>query len=181
VEHNELEIFLRLNESYDAAVDEDRPAPVAQPIGVPGAALPLQMTPERLRSKILSSSPSSLRKSSGVPVNKQEGAFDVSTELSGFGLQGVMVTPNELADLVAELGLDGEDAGDLVRGLSDKTKSEKSGSTDTRAETAESDSRNAPGIEGENGKGKATAVEDAPAADSTSSELVAPSGGGVSA
>jgi hypothetical protein len=77
------------------------------------------MTPERLRTKILSSSPSPLRgKGNTVPVNKREGAFDVSTELSGFGLQGVMATEDELADLVAELGLDGDEAGDLVKGLS---------------------------------------------------------------
>jgi len=57
-------------------------------------------------------------------VNKQTDTFDVSTELSGFGLQGVQVTEDELRDLVAELGLDGDEAGDLVKGLSSATPSE---------------------------------------------------------
>ena len=128
VEHGELDDFLRLNESYDVAVDEDRPAPVVQPIGVPGAVMPLQMTPERLRTKLLSSSPSPLKgKGTSIPVNKREGEFDISTELSGFGLQGVMVTGDELADLVAELGLDGDDAGDLVKGLSNNASAKSEG------------------------------------------------------
>jgi hypothetical protein len=121
VEFGELEVFLRMNESYNAAVEEDRPAPVVKPVGVPGAASPLQMTPEHLRTKIFSTSPSPLRGKDKVPANKREGEFDVSTELSGFGLQGVKVTHDELAELVAELGLDGDDAGDLVKGLSGDT------------------------------------------------------------
>ena len=119
VEFGELETFLRLNEKYDAALEEDRPAPVVQPVGVPGAAEPLQMTPDHIRTKILATTPSPLRKgkSAGVPVNKRVGEFDVGTELVGFGLQGVKVTRDELAELVAELGLDGDDAGELVKGL----------------------------------------------------------------
>ena len=120
VEFGELETFLRLNEKYDAALEEDRPAPIVQPVGVPGAAEPLQMTPDHIRTKILATTPSPLRKgkSAGVPVNKRVGEFDVGTELVGFGLQGVKVTRDELAELVAELGLDGDDAGELVKGLS---------------------------------------------------------------
>jgi len=78
--------------------------------------MPLEMTPEHLRTKIVESSP--LKGKGGVPVNKRTDMFDVSTELSGFGLQGVQVTEDELRDLVAELGLDGDEAGDLVKGLS---------------------------------------------------------------
>lgn len=88
------------------------------PIGVPGAMLPLQMTPEHLRTKILAQQSSPLKGKAAIPVNKRTDAFDVSTELSGFGLQGVQVTEDELRDLVAELGLDGDEAGDLVKGLS---------------------------------------------------------------
>jgi len=120
VEFGELDTFLRLNEKYDASLEEDRPAPVVQPVGVPGAAEPLQMTPDHIRTKILATTPSPLRKgkSAGIPVNKRVGELDVGSELVGFGLQGVKVTHDELADLVAELGLDGDEAGDLVKGLS---------------------------------------------------------------
>ena len=54
-----------------------------------------------------------------VPANKRVGEFDAENELSGYGLQGVKVTEDELRDLVAELGLEGDEAGDLVKGLSD--------------------------------------------------------------
>ncbi|KAJ7293434.1 hypothetical protein C8J57DRAFT_1269043 [Mycena rebaudengoi] len=117
VECNDLDTFLRLKESYDADIDQDHAPLPEQPIGVPGAMLPLQMTPEHLRSKIMAQSSSPL-KGKGTPENKRTDAFDVSTEMSGFGLQGVMVTEDELRDLVAELGLDGDEAGDLVKGLS---------------------------------------------------------------
>ncbi|KAF9502550.1 hypothetical protein BDN71DRAFT_1438207 [Pleurotus eryngii] len=122
VEYGELETFLRLKDSWNAEIDEDRPAPVAKPIGVPGAVAPLQMTPEHLRSKILAPTSSPL-KGKGKPLaeNKKEGLFDVGNELIGFGLQGVKVTEDELMNLVAELGLDGDEAKDLVEGLSTNT------------------------------------------------------------
>jgi hypothetical protein len=120
VEYNELDTFLRLKESYEP-FSVDKPAPVVQPLGVPGVASPFQMTPERLRSVVLAS-PSSSLKSKSLPANKKEGEFDVSKELVGFGLQGVNVTDDELRDLVAELGLGEDEAGDLVKGLSVPTK-----------------------------------------------------------
>lgn len=87
------------------------------PVGVPGAASPAQMTPEHHKPATF---PSSLTDSPlrGKPANKREGEFDVSTELEGFGLQGVKVTQDDLAALVEELGLGGDEADDLVRGLS---------------------------------------------------------------
>jgi len=117
VEYDELATFLRLNESYDEKVEEDRPILPQVPVGVPGAASPAQMTPDHHKHTTFpsSSSDSPLR---GKPANKREGEFDVSTELQGFGLQGVRVTQDGLAALVAELGLDGDDAEDLVKGLS---------------------------------------------------------------
>lgn len=115
VEYGELDTFLRLKETW--VEDEDRPTLSTKAIGVPGAAMPLQMTPEHLKSKILAQPPSSPLKGKGVPVNKQTGDFDISTELQGYGLQGVRVTEDELERLVAELGLDGDDAQDLVKGL----------------------------------------------------------------
>jgi thymidine phosphorylase len=75
------------------------------------------MTPEHHKPATFpsSSSDSPLR---GKPANKRKGEFDVSTELEGFGLQGVRVTQDDLAALVEELGLGGDQADDLVRSLS---------------------------------------------------------------
>ncbi|KAK0478302.1 hypothetical protein IW261DRAFT_1565284 [Armillaria novae-zelandiae] len=106
VEYDELDTFLRLKEPWNPDVDEDKPAPPVRPIGVPGAMMPLQMTPERLKSKI--------PRQACVFAPREA----TNPELSGYGLQGVRVTEDELRDLVAELGLDGDDAGDLVKGLS---------------------------------------------------------------
>ncbi|KAF8167754.1 hypothetical protein B0H34DRAFT_28805 [Crassisporium funariophilum] len=121
VENNELSSFLRLNDKWDPSIDEDRPAPAAKPVGVPGAMTPLQMTPDRLKDKVRvpPASPSLLNRGKVVPVNKRTGEFDAGDELSGYGLQGVKVTEDELRDLLAELGLDGDEAGDLAKGLSD--------------------------------------------------------------
>ena len=110
---------MRLKDNWDPIIDEDRPAPVAKPVGVPGASSPLQMTPDRLKNKIMARPPPSPLKGNILPVNKRVGEFDVGDELSGYGLQGVKVTDDELRDLVAELGLNGDEAGDLVKGLSD--------------------------------------------------------------
>lgn len=117
MEYDELSRFFRLDEEWHE--DIDGPKVLEQKaIGVPGASMPSQMTPERLNVKIRATmhSPSPLSKKS-IPVNKRTDEFDIGEELSGFGLQGVQVTEDELADLVKELGLDGDDAGDLVKGL----------------------------------------------------------------
>jgi hypothetical protein len=110
VEYDELSTFLRLNESHDPKVEEDRPLLPQMPVGVPGAASPAQMTPEHHK-------PATFPSSSDSPL-KSKHVFDVSTELQGFGLQGVKVTDDDLAALVEELGLGGDEADDLVRGLS---------------------------------------------------------------
>ncbi|KAG6911545.1 hypothetical protein DXG01_011847 [Tephrocybe rancida] len=116
VEYGELDSFLRLKETWNA--DDDQPVIPVQPIGVPGAVLPLQMTPDHLRKKILAQPPpESPLKGKSIPVNKRQGEFDISTELEGYGLQGVNVTDEDLKNLVAELGLDGDEAGDLVKEL----------------------------------------------------------------
>ncbi|KAJ7071170.1 hypothetical protein C8F01DRAFT_1046997 [Mycena amicta] len=119
VECGELDTFLRLKETWDADIDGDgaTSAPV-QPIGVPGAFSPLEMTPEHVRTQVIAEYKASPLKNKGVPLNKRDDLFDLSTELSGYGLQGVQVSEQELLDLVAELGLDGDEADDLVKGLS---------------------------------------------------------------
>ncbi|KAF9229130.1 SH3BGR-domain-containing protein [Gyrodon lividus] len=113
VEYDELDIFLRLKETWNAEVDEDRPAPVIKPVGVPGAVPVSQMTPEHHKPKFFPRDPDTPLKA----VNKREGDFDVSTELDGFGLQGVRVTDDDLWQLVEDLGLDGDEAADMVKSL----------------------------------------------------------------
>lgn len=84
---------------------------------------PQQMTPEHLKSRLYptgSPAASPLRGKS-IPVNKRTNELDVSEDLGEFGLEGVKVTQDELTDLIAELGLGGDDAGDLAKGLSDFT------------------------------------------------------------
>jgi hypothetical protein len=70
------------------------------------------MTPEHHKPRIFPRDPDTPLK----PVNKLND-FDVSTELEGFGLQGVRVTDDDLRLLVEELGLGGDDADDMVRSL----------------------------------------------------------------
>ncbi|KAF7985316.1 hypothetical protein HWV62_6499 [Athelia sp. TMB] len=122
VEYDELPQFLRLNETWED--DEDRPTLPQVAVGVPGAASPAQMTPEHHKPKIFpaSASDSPLR---NKPVNRRTDDFDVSTELEGFGLQGVRVTEDDLAALVQELGLGGDEADDLVKGLSAPSQARK--------------------------------------------------------
>lgn len=122
MEHDELDIFLRLKEEWNPSIDEDRPPPEVKPVGIPGASSPLQMTPDHLKSKMFPKSPApSPLKGKSIPVNKRVGELDMGDELGGYGLQGVKVTEDELRDLIAELGLDGDEAGDLASGLKDIT------------------------------------------------------------
>jgi len=103
-----------LKETWDPEIDHHTELE-EKPIGVPGAALPLQMTPDHIKKLALNRNPSpSLNQ---IPVNKRTDTFDVSTELSGYGLQGVHASEQELIDLVKELGLEGDDVSDLVKGL----------------------------------------------------------------
>ncbi|KAI0036636.1 hypothetical protein K488DRAFT_29917, partial [Vararia minispora EC-137] len=124
VEFNELDVFLRRNDSWDPAIEEARPAPPVKPIGVPGAASPSQMAkPEHKRYFTPSPQPSPLRSKTERTVvdelrRRNEQEFDVGEHLSGYGLQGVKVTEDDLLKLVEELGLEGEEAGDLAKGLS---------------------------------------------------------------
>ncbi|KIJ21887.1 hypothetical protein PAXINDRAFT_6017 [Paxillus involutus ATCC 200175] len=129
VECDELDTFLRLKETWNADVDEDRPAPAVKPVGVPGAVPVSQMTPEHHKPKYFPKNPDAPLK----PVNKREGDFDISTELEGFGLQGVRVTDDDLWQLVADLGLDGDEAADMVNSLG--------GGADTRNSAEPSPSR----------------------------------------
>jgi SH3 domain-binding glutamic acid-rich protein len=111
VEHGELSIFLRLDEKWDPNIDGDKPAPEPKPIGVPGAHMPSVMNKDHRPS--YSNIPAPL------PDKKKEvEEFDISTELSGFGFQGVKMTNDELQQLAEELGLAKDDAANLAEGLS---------------------------------------------------------------
>ncbi|KAF7800047.1 hypothetical protein EIP86_011290 [Pleurotus ostreatoroseus] len=109
VEFNELEIFLRQNEDWKPPEDE-RARLVAKPVGVPGAYEPLQMFPKHAPSRSPSPNPMSLRE-------KEKKELDMSTDLGEFGLEGVSVSADDLRALVEELGLGGDDANELVKGL----------------------------------------------------------------
>jgi SH3 domain-binding glutamic acid-rich protein len=119
VEYNELDQFLRLKDEYDPSIEDERPLLPQEVIGVPGAVLPAEMTPEQHKTKIYAeTSPLAKVKGKSKPVNKEGNVtVDVGSELEGFGLQGVKVTEEELLSLVEELGLGGEEADELVKGL----------------------------------------------------------------
>ena len=145
MEYGELETFLRLKDTWDETIEETRPTLPAKPIGVPGASSPSQMAKPAHRALFnaspgggpssplrgpgaTSSSSASAAAASPSPAetkkslrNRNEAEFDVGDELTGYGLQGVKVTDDDLLALVEELGLGGEEAGDLVKGLSDPT------------------------------------------------------------
>jgi hypothetical protein len=109
VEFNELEIFLRQNEEYKPFEDDPEPKP-QEAIGVPGAYSPLQMFPKHAPSRSPSPSPLKLRE-------KEKSEINAGDTLAEFGLANVSVSIDELKALVSELGLGGDDATDLVKGL----------------------------------------------------------------
>ncbi|PCH33745.1 hypothetical protein WOLCODRAFT_129947 [Wolfiporia cocos MD-104 SS10] len=113
VEFNELDQFLRLKENWKP-FEDDKPTLPAQPVGVPGAYSPAQMHPHHQPSP--SPSPSPMR---GKPVSAKRDpkAIDAGEELGDSKLQGVDVTEDDLLALVEELGLGGDEANDLVKGL----------------------------------------------------------------
>ncbi|KAH9009556.1 hypothetical protein EDB83DRAFT_2503313 [Lactarius deliciosus] len=139
VEYGELETFLRLKETWNESIEETRPTLPTQPIGVPGASSPSQMAKPSHRA-LFDLSPASktspLRGTAGPAGLKEtlrkrnESEFDIGDELSGYGLQGLKVTDDDLVALVEELGLDGEEAGAFVKGLSGPTDGGKEGETE---------------------------------------------------
>ncbi|KAF8140391.1 hypothetical protein EV363DRAFT_1153007 [Boletus edulis] len=136
VEYDELDHFLRRKDNWNAAVDEDRPAPVAKPVGVPGAVPVFQMTPEHHKPKFFPQDPDTPLK----PVNKRED-FDISTELEGFGLQGLRVTDDDLTQLVKDLGLDGDEAADMVKSLGGGASTDSSSNNPKAEETRDIDEK----------------------------------------
>ena len=109
VEFEELDQFLRLKEEWEP-LEDDKPLLRAIPVGVPGAYSPAQMNPEHV-----SPAPSPI-KTKPSPIQR-EGEIDAGDQLEDASLRGVNVTEDDLMKLVEELGLDGADADDLVKGL----------------------------------------------------------------
>jgi SH3 domain-binding glutamic acid-rich protein len=126
VESGTLDVFLRQNEDWKEFEDE-KPPPEVKPIGVAGAYSPLQMNPSHRPTPSPGPSPSRPLRTGGKEI-------DVGEELSGFGLEGVKVTEQDLMDLVSDL-IGEEDAGDLL-GL-DKNKVKQGHESDVRAEVGE--------------------------------------------
>lgn len=110
VEFGELDRFFRLNEAWG---EEDEAFTAAlspqKPIAVPGVATPSQITGQR---PSFAPSPSQPPKKSTLRTK----SVDVGAEL-GFGLEGVKLTEEEMLELVESLGMGGDDAGELVKGL----------------------------------------------------------------
>ncbi|KAH9950445.1 hypothetical protein B0H21DRAFT_535229 [Amylocystis lapponica] len=115
VECEELDVFLRLGEDWKPFEDE-QPTLHAQPVGVPGAYLPAQMNPSHQPTPSPGPSPSRAKPVKGGSA-KDEKAIDAGEELGDSHLQGVNVTEDDLLALVEELGLGGDEANDLVKGL----------------------------------------------------------------
>ena len=110
MEHEELDQFLRLNEPWEE-YDLDGPTLSVKPIAVPGVASPQQITNQKPSySTSPAASPLKAKPKSGE--EKDAGAL-----LQDTSLDGVDVTEDELEKLVKELGLEGDDAGGLVKGL----------------------------------------------------------------
>ncbi|KAI5121269.1 hypothetical protein M0805_002314 [Coniferiporia weirii] len=118
VEYGELDTFLRLKESWTSDPDEV-PMLSAKPIGVPGASSPSQMTNHK--PSFASPAPSPLKDKS-----KKGGELDAGAVLDDVSLQGVSVTDADLEELLSELGLEGDDVGELVKGLSNAIKEPES-------------------------------------------------------
>jgi SH3 domain-binding glutamic acid-rich protein len=100
-----------LKEEYDP--DLDGKTLRSQAIGVPGAAMPSEMTGHK--PSFAPGGPTPMRKS-GAPGTGDE-VVDAGEVLSGYGLQGVEITMNELTQLAKDLGLDEKNAADLAKGL----------------------------------------------------------------
>ena len=103
--------FLRLNEDYEDDGDETLLKP-SQPVGVPGVALPQQVTNQK---PSFASVPSPHKNT--IKDIKSGKAHDAGEELGDARLQGVKVTDSELTELLKDLGLSGNDADELANSL----------------------------------------------------------------
>jgi hypothetical protein len=113
VQHDEsLTYRTGLKEDYDP--DLDGKVLAAQPIGVPGAALPLQM--QGHKPSFAPAGPTPMKKSGKVGTADE--LIDAGDALPGYGFQGLKITMNELTDLAKELGLNDKQKSDPEKAAS---------------------------------------------------------------
>ncbi|KAG9000054.1 hypothetical protein FRB94_005683 [Tulasnella sp. JGI-2019a] len=121
VEQGEAQLrkFLRLDEAYNADVERlyNTPAPEVVPIGVPGVQMPSEISGHKTVFHGPKDKP--IDKSKIVKHDKKlaEGEIDLTESLGGFGLEGVIVTEDELLELIASLGLEEKHADELAKGI----------------------------------------------------------------
>lgn len=99
-----------MKEDYDP--DLDGKVLAAQPIGVPGAALPLQM--QGHKPSFAPTGPTPMKKSGEAGTGDE--LVDAGDALPGYGFQGLKITMNELTDLAKELGLNDKEKSDPGKG-----------------------------------------------------------------
>jgi SH3 domain-binding glutamic acid-rich protein len=126
---------LGLKEEYDPDIDGKVLA--AQPIGVPGAAMPLQMQGHK----------PSFAPTGPTPMRNSDEEVDAGEVLPGYGFQGLKVTMDELASLAKELGLGDKEATDLAKGLgSSGSKNAKEDNVDPGDFTAKEEVKETPNV-----------------------------------
>ncbi|KAG8963331.1 hypothetical protein FRC05_004768 [Tulasnella sp. 425] len=113
--------FLKLDEEYNEDVDRfwNTPAPEVVPIGVPGVQKPSEISGHETVWHGPKDKPIDRSKVVKHDAKLAVGEIDLTETLGEFGLDGVIVTADELAELVGELNLNKEEAANLVKGIAD--------------------------------------------------------------
>ncbi|KAG8929573.1 hypothetical protein FRC01_004107 [Tulasnella sp. 417] len=113
--------FLRLDEEYNEELERvwNTPAPEVVPIGVPGVQKPSEISGHQTVWHGPKDKPIDRSKVVKHDAKLAEGEIDLTETLGEFGLEGVVVTEDELAELVAELNLNKEEAANLVKGIAE--------------------------------------------------------------
>lgn len=113
--------FLKLDEEYNEDVDRfwNTPAPEVVPIGVPGVQKPSEISGHETVWHGPKDKPIDRSKVVKHDAKLAIGEIDLTETLGEFGLDGVIVTADELAELVGELNLNKEEAANLVKGIAD--------------------------------------------------------------
>ena len=135
VEYDELNKFLRLDEGHNDEEDEASVLKPSQPVGVPGASSPQQMTNQK---PSFAAVPSPHRDT--VKHVKSGKARDAGEELDDARLQGVKVSDAEITELLRDLGLNEADADELASGLGVKGAKGEEGSGSRSGEKDQQDS-----------------------------------------
>jgi SH3 domain-binding glutamic acid-rich protein len=150
VECDDLATFLRLDEVYDPSVEDERPLLAEKTIGVPGVSPSPSPMPTPSKPKLSTqasvtatattpmsspakptlvpatpATPVGAKPPPPTPVVGRDGDAEEDDEFASFGLQGLKITDDELSKLVEQLGLEGKEADELVKGLGGRSEKEK--------------------------------------------------------